>query len=316
MATRLSKLRLNEISGVDEPANDAPNWIVAKSAEFKAEIDDIERAVVGAYELLSSPEVSLYLGDAPGDVTKARDELIDHLEKDLEEVEEPTETRKGVTQKLREIFGVEKSGNPIQPIVGAPAATREEVDRVTPAEVSSATEDRVTEDQGADELGRDEDGKQVAPPISDGRQTGRSGKRGKKGETVAGNPNQPIVGAPAETREQVDRVTPAETASSSEDRVTEDQGADELGRDEEGDQVAPPVTPPEEFAKAVGDTIADELQPLKGAIEGILDRLEDVEKAAAGSRGLYEEEVEKAADGDSLAGAFARAAHGQRVNLR
>jgi hypothetical protein len=309
MGTRLTKLRLNEISGVDDPANAAPDWIVAKSAEFKTEIEDVEKAVIGLHELLGSQEVALYLGDDE-DVAKARDALLEKIDADIEEVPEEEETR-GVISKVKEIFGVEKTGKGIQPIVGAPAATREEVDRVTPAEVSSTTTQyEPTEDQGKDELGRDEDGKQVAPPISDG-----SGKGKGKNKVVAGNPNQPVLGAPGETRAEVDRVTPAETSASTEDRVTEDQGKDELGRDEDGKKVSEPITQPEDLAKAVGDVFADQLEPFKQALEGVLDRLENVEKAAATSRGLDVDE-DHAYDQDSLGGAFAKAARGAKVNLR
>jgi hypothetical protein len=299
MATRLTKLRLNEISGVDDPANEQPGWIVAKSREFKTEIEDLERSVVALHELLASRDLDVYLDDAPAEVTKAREELIGHIAKDLEDDEEQEVSGK-VIDKIRNLFGVEKSGNPIQPIVGAPAQTREEVDRVTPAEIVGR---HTTEDQGSDELGRDEEGNQVAPPVS--------GAHEPDDGQIAGRANQPIIGAPGETREEVDRVTPAETSSSSEDRVTEDQGADELGRDDEGNQVAPPVTQPEELKKA----LRDELEPLREAMGAVVERIEDLEKAAARQTGLPGQDFGHYED-DSLAGAFRKAAHGQKVTLR
>lgn len=116
MATRLTKLRLTEISGVDDPAHEIPGWIVAKSADWRADVEQFEKDIVGLYEGLTGGSADLYLNDAPDEVNKARDVLAVHLAKGLEDVEDEEEedeepARKRVVAKMREIFGVEKDAS-------------------------------------------------------------------------------------------------------------------------------------------------------------------------------------------------------------
>lgn len=121
MATRLKKLRVREISGVDDPANEHPDWIVAKATGFKQEVEEFEKEIGDGFDILDGEAMELYLSDAPDDVRKAAEKLLEHLSKDVEdddevedgseadEVEEPT--RKSLGQRLREMAGVKKSAD-------------------------------------------------------------------------------------------------------------------------------------------------------------------------------------------------------------
>lgn len=60
MATKLERIRLNEISGVDEPANRVPGWLIMKSDE--------QASRLGAPVRLSDGRV---VGKVMGRVTKA-----------------------------------------------------------------------------------------------------------------------------------------------------------------------------------------------------------------------------------------------------
>lgn len=107
MATKLAKLRIDEVSGVDEPANDSQDWIVMKSKTVLKEIEQAEDDAGQLYELLQKDEV---FSGAPEGVQKAREELSDHLDDILEEDDgEGPQTTSTVKSRLRAIFGVEKS---------------------------------------------------------------------------------------------------------------------------------------------------------------------------------------------------------------
>jgi hypothetical protein len=121
MATRLTKLRMAELSGVDDPANEMPGWIVTKSKEWKAEVETFEKEVAGAYDGLRTDSMELYLNDAPEDVKKAHEVLVEHLSKGLEssedEAAEEEPAKKSVKERLRNMFssddeGVEKAEEP------------------------------------------------------------------------------------------------------------------------------------------------------------------------------------------------------------
>lgn len=305
MPTQLTKLRLSELSGVDGAANEAEGWIVLKSREIKADLERFEKRIVGLNDLLVSEDADMYFNDAPESVRKAREAVADFLDQGLEVVEEPTDTKKSIGDRVKELFGVEKAG--VQPVVGAEGATREEVERVTPAEVSSSGEaagQGPTEDQGKDELGRDAEGKVVAEQDPDNRKYVIRGEA----DGSAGDRVQPIVGAPAETREQVERVTPAEVSSSGEaagQGPTEDQGKDELGRDDEGKKVSEAIT------KAFEENVS----PLAEAVGAMLERIENLEKGTATRAGI-DPDLESGFEEDSLASTFRKVANGSKAVLK
>lgn len=315
-STRLTNLRISELSGVDDPANQAPDWIVAKAREFRQDVSNIEKAVTGLYELLDSDEVELYMADAPDFVEKAREALRDHLASGLEDAEDNDE-QEGLMKRLSKIF---KSGEPNQPVLGAPGATREQVDRVTPAEAHEGDDGPdVTEDQGQDEL---EGGSQ--------RVVGTGVPEYDDDATVDGTTQEPL-GAPAATREAVSRITPAEGPK---DPVrTEDQGADELGAEgpqgtshtsgqgtshtDANDGTSHSGEGAEDIAKAVGSVLQAELTPLREAIAAIADRQEALEKASAGPYALDGQDGSYGGTEDpGLHGAIMKAVHGGKVVLR
>lgn len=105
MATRLTQFRMKELSGVDEGANELPGWIVQKAKDWEGEVAEFEQEIVGLRDQLSSDAADLYFSTAPEEITKARDEVLSHLEDGMEEVPddaEDAEDRKGLVQKLRE----------------------------------------------------------------------------------------------------------------------------------------------------------------------------------------------------------------------
>lgn len=87
MATRLTKLNIEELSGVENPANELPGWIVTKSAdgeviinteEVMAKVDRAESDFAILYSALKSCEQ--YLTDAPAEVSSAKDTLVSYIE--------------------------------------------------------------------------------------------------------------------------------------------------------------------------------------------------------------------------------------------
>jgi hypothetical protein len=99
MATELQKLQVNELSGVEHPANEAPGWLVMKSADEREallkEVDRMESDFAILYASLKAAEG--YLGDAPEEVTSAASALVGYVESlfsegEGEEPEAETET--------------------------------------------------------------------------------------------------------------------------------------------------------------------------------------------------------------------------------
>lgn len=82
MATELQKLQVNELSGVEHPANEAPGWLVMKSADEREallkEVDRMESDFAILYASLKAVEG--YLGDAPEEVTAAEKALVGYVE--------------------------------------------------------------------------------------------------------------------------------------------------------------------------------------------------------------------------------------------
>lgn len=107
MATRLDNLSIEEVSGVDSPANETPGWLVMKSHD----IDTLERSTATLYAALAGADQ--FLEGAPEDVVKARDTLEGFLEEIL--TDEPQ--RETLVSKVRAMFrrrydGVESAPTP------------------------------------------------------------------------------------------------------------------------------------------------------------------------------------------------------------
>lgn len=82
MATKLEKLSIEEVSGVENPANETPGWLVMKSADEQEallkEVDRMESDFAILYAALKACEG--YLGDAPEDATSALQSLTAYVE--------------------------------------------------------------------------------------------------------------------------------------------------------------------------------------------------------------------------------------------
>lgn len=87
MSTRLSELEIDETSGVENPANELPGWLVVKSkgddGEIDAEklnkaVDEAESDFAVLYSALQA--CAPYLGDAPPEVQDAAASLIAYIE--------------------------------------------------------------------------------------------------------------------------------------------------------------------------------------------------------------------------------------------
>lgn len=77
VSTRLAQLKIEEVSGVDEPANEVPGWLLAKSKDLEGVIKEVEDAHNGLLTALTSADQ--YLEDAPEDVKTAADLLKSHV---------------------------------------------------------------------------------------------------------------------------------------------------------------------------------------------------------------------------------------------
>lgn len=77
MGTKLAKLQIDEVSGVDDPANEIPGWLLAKSKDLEGVIEEVEAAHNGL--LKSITDADKYLEDAPEDVQAAAALLKTHV---------------------------------------------------------------------------------------------------------------------------------------------------------------------------------------------------------------------------------------------
>lgn len=97
MATQLTKLQMEEISGVDSPANEQPGWLVMKSADTQG-ADNIEAGAAALYSTLAAADQ--FLTAAPDEIAKAKDTLATYCETLLLD----PEPRVTLADKVRGIF--------------------------------------------------------------------------------------------------------------------------------------------------------------------------------------------------------------------
>lgn len=100
-ATRLDNLSVEEISGVDAPANQTPGWMVLKSADDAVQAESSLAALyatLGGATLLDNEAV-------PENVRKAREELEQFLEGVLVE---PTRPKESLMTKMARLFRTER----------------------------------------------------------------------------------------------------------------------------------------------------------------------------------------------------------------
>ena len=111
-ATKLEKLLISEVSGVDDPANEVPGWMIAKAAEAAGAASATESVVV--------PVESAPL-DAPTIVEKIKSLLFPTERKD--DVEMTTEELNGVLDErfaaLTETLGESLAKSLAPPVEGA-----------------------------------------------------------------------------------------------------------------------------------------------------------------------------------------------------
>jgi len=302
MSTRLTNLKVNEISGVDDPANELPDWLVAKSKEWKNDMARFQDEIGGLYDGITSDEADLYFQSAPDEVVKARQTLALHMARDVEE-SEAQPTRKSIGDRLAGLFKG-TSGVPNQPVIGTPAKTRtEDAERVTPAMAPYHPEEQTGPDP------------QVTVPSPQG--VSGTAVNEYSGDEVAGVPNQPVVGTPAKTRtEDAERVTPAMAPYHPEEQTGPDPqqisdprdpnaGEQSKGGDQEAESaedVDNDTGQPKGKAQGKGgkvkksadqvfaEVLAEQLAPVIESVGAIADRLENVEKASAASQSLEEQD--------------------------
>lgn len=148
MATKLAKLRIKEISGVDEPANDMPDWIVMKAKEVLGEIEQIEKDASSLRGLLDSHEI---FDGAPDKVVSANETLSGYLDEVLEEDDgekaEKAEKASGSTVKarLQELLGIKKAAD------SEDASDEEEEEDEEEQEEQEDSPDVAKADAGSDE---------------------------------------------------------------------------------------------------------------------------------------------------------------------
>jgi hypothetical protein len=99
MATRLDKLSIEEISGVDAPANDLRGWIVQKAKDDPDFIDRFETGHATLYAALAG--VSGDLEYAPGEVRKAAETMGAYVEALMTPEEEQKES---LVSKMRALL--------------------------------------------------------------------------------------------------------------------------------------------------------------------------------------------------------------------
>lgn len=163
MATKLEKLSIEELSGVENPANETPGWLVMKSETQEAllkEVDRMESDFAILYAALKSTED--YLGDAPEDVVKAESLLVSYVESLFEgsaddENSEPTPDNETTEAPVAEKSATPKSTRTLmKTIFGGRDDEDLEKTEDEEVEVEDVLEDEVDEDVEVDDVS-DED---------------------------------------------------------------------------------------------------------------------------------------------------------------
>lgn len=316
--TRLTKLRVQEISGVDDPANELPGWLVVKSKEIDHDLRGFEKAIGDLFESLDSPEAELYFKDAPESVLKARDEMLKHLADDVEEVDEPEGG----------VFDIEKAGAYDDP------DGETEPGKSGDGEIPDKHE--VPGNTGSEEPG---EGQDVAPDLNPGS-TDTTDKYGRvvdpeSGDVVAdpnapdGDPDKPSADEPAdeleEKEEEKEEPEPEEESKDESEDESEDEKPAEkpkpksrkkktADKDESDDES---VDKSEDIAKSIAGVLEEQLSPLREAIIGLAERTEGLEKHAAGRQGIdLDPDVPNAVGETGLTKAVRSALQNGRVELR
>lgn len=247
MATHLKKVRIDELSGVDEAANDTRGWIMQKAkGNLKAAMEAMEKSVVSTFEGLTAEETQAYLADAPNEVKDAHELLTKHIGNDLEDDEadaepskdEPeTPTRKSIKETLQGIFGPVSKDS-------APAETPEEPAEDPNAPPSAETPVEDPPEEPADPAANpDAEPPAEEPPASDVTQ-----EADQPSELAA-------TGEPAGEAEAVQ--------------------APDGQEDEQSDLV-----------KSLSSVFEEQLAPMREAVVALADRTESLEKRSAGRAGL------------------------------
>lgn len=245
MATRLTKLRVKELSGVDDPAHKLPGWIVAKSAGWKVEVEALEKAIVSTYDGLRGEEADVYFIDAPDEVVKARELIVEHIAKDVEEDEAEEEedveedAKKSVIKRVREI------------LTGSEEVQKADEEDETEEDESAAEEDEVD-------------------------------------ETVA-------------EEDEVDEPVAEDETEEDEPEVAE-KAVDEIV---------------EKLTSHLTETLEENISPVRDAIGAVVDRVDALEKHAAGRSSISGQDFEDAEEAEvsGLTKAIAAAAAGKKVRL-
>lgn len=162
-ATKLTKLRMDELSGVDAGSNLSPGWIVEKSKAVKADVESFEKAIVGIFDGLASDDADLFFSDASDEIVKARKDVLEFIAKDLvEEEAETAETEEptGPLAKFKAMFKTSDTETETETETSESAETETETDTETDTEetdTETETEETETETETDTAKAREEE---------------------------------------------------------------------------------------------------------------------------------------------------------------
>lgn len=132
-ATKLERLLISEVSGVDDPANEVPGWLVAKSAGAPCPED--ERSAVALVAKIKA----LFSGKEDEDMTK--DELNTELDARFSELGKSLAAQ--LAKSVEVLAGEGATGEPAAPAAPAEAAAAEPAVSITVEDVAKAFEDGI-----------------------------------------------------------------------------------------------------------------------------------------------------------------------------
>lgn len=301
MATRLKKLRVKEISGVDDPANEAPGWLMMKSRNALAELDRFEKEIGGLHDGLVAPSADVYFADAPDEVIKARADLVSYLAEDVEEDPDPTPTQKSLGQRFSELF---KAGAYDEPGPDSDQTPTGLLNEGAEAESSAPRVDSIPGDpEGGEAPGAGQD-KQEHLDLSQGTEGASEDKYGrevddKTGEVVepSGEPGNEPDTEPADggTKDPDElREAEEESSSESEEEPSDESVGEEVEFASDKAEAAAAKLPDGVELTPGGGSGADGAYTVKDIKEHAEDESDDdaVEKMAKSVAGVLEEQLE------------------------
>lgn len=230
---RLTKLKWDEISGVDAGANETPGFVLQKSKKLSKDAEKFEETVVKAAELVGTDEVKLYFADADDKVKKALDTVLKHFEEGLEEEKSDDDSEDDLVEKVAKRISKLLKGDSGDSS-GDDEDESDEDDESGDSEDEDESGDADKDDESDDESGEDEDENVSKKSDKDDKQTLDAEGLAKGLAEALGKELEPIkeaIVAIADRTENLEKASAGSSALSGQDEDGSEDDKDKKDSD-------------------------------------------------------------------------------------